>query len=199
MPMQVSGIMDKQKGQQDVPSNHDECIDAFEKLGYSVVWRQVQPLEAQVPCSRPRIHYIGLLQSAMLSGGDPDKPVPKLVKHCWEYMTHESTRRSPIRSLDAYLYGDFKCEKVFQLPSMEKYKDSVDESGIFLPIAHEPRISRKEQEPAWPQLHKEIMSRQDVAQLCSSEFDLWCWLKFMWVRVWVIVRVIALVGLCLSL
>ena len=69
---QVMGSMDRKKDCEDDSSNHDECMKAFGKAGYLMVFRKVDPTDASIPCGRARLHYLGVREDILVASGKAD-------------------------------------------------------------------------------------------------------------------------------
>lgn len=82
--------MDRKKDSEDDSSNHEECMKAFRKAGYLMVFRKVDPTDAAIPCGRARLHYLGLREEIAVASGRADTIQHEflgftVVAHCFHW------------------------------------------------------------------------------------------------------------------
>ena len=101
---QVAGIMDKKKDCPEQSSNHEEILQGFKDNGYTVTFRTVDPTEANIPCTRARLHYLGVRED-LLPAGSAETFRSELA-NVWAGVVAGAAKGLPKPRLDKFLFGD---------------------------------------------------------------------------------------------
>lgn len=166
----VAGVVDKKRDADDVTSNHDEILKAFKECGYHVTYNQVDPGQCNIPCSRGRLHYLGVLRQCV--AGLHGEGALSELSSLWPYLVEEGAKRLPKHRLDAYLYGSCTDSALRAVPSVAM---ALNRKDVQLPIAAdgneagEPPAKRQTlPKHAWPNLHKQMLEQCGVSWMRMS-------------------------------
>ena len=130
-------------------SNHDFCMEAFNDLGYKVVYKQVNPQDVGCPTSRNRVHYVGLLLEAV-----PNAPsLLQVFLKCWKHVDEEVGKQFAGLPLRYFLYGTWRCEAVQNMKSAQEMLNAGSRSN-----------KKQKENPVWRNIHKNLMEEFHALQ-----------------------------------
>eukprot|EP00438_Fugacium_kawagutii_P035758 Skav202571 [mRNA] locus=scaffold104:1450:20248:- [translate_table: standard] len=165
----VSGIMDRSKNDPEEMSNHEAILQSFKDSNYFVVWKPVDPSQANIPCSRARLHYLGVSQKLLPEGSA--KSLGDELSNLWETLTKEAAKKLPKYRLDDFLYGSARDPSLLDVPSL-KYgteiarKDPGPAEEVF--PKEGPQKKRRAASLQWPGLHQEMLGKYNATWLGSG-------------------------------
>ena len=165
---QVAGAQDKKKDSEEL-SNHEEILKGLHNSGYVTVFKAVDPSNANIPCSRARVHYIGVHKQFVGNGGEEN--FVSMVQALWSSVVEDAGKVLPQHRLDAFLYGDSRDPALPDVPSVQRFLAKWD--GPHLPIASDdvPQPPKKRQKCIrWPALHEQMVAESGEPWLCRACF-----------------------------
>ena len=168
--LEVAGAQDKEKGCD--TSNHDCILAAFrDEADYICVHRQVDPVDCNIPLSRPRLFYMGFRAEVVAENakGSSKEAFASAFRALWDKTVAEAARSLPQHRLDAFLYGHATDLSLRDVPSVQRALAQT--TGPHLPIARDD--SDKNDQPKkkqrggaqvqWPKLHLAILEENGAS------------------------------------
>lgn len=155
--------MDRSKADPEEMSNHEAVLQSFTDSNYLVVWKQVDPGMANIPCNRARIHYLGI--NFKLLPEASAKSLHSELSSLWGTLTTEALKNLPKYRLDDFLYGSAHDPSLLDVPSL-KYTtvNAPRESEEELP-KEGPLKKRRAAPLQWPALHQEMLRKYNATWL----------------------------------
>lgn len=142
----------EQNSGEDCNSNHCLVMQAFEEAGYCVRFQKLCPTAIGIPMGRHRIHYQGVLRSAL---PNPDCSMNTL-KATWDAILAGTYTEHP---LSTFLTGPFPPLNLYEVAAREKDRCVLSES--------EGNVDRK-----WKALHKDIFEQHEAGWCFSVHSSL---------------------------
>lgn len=95
---QVCGIVSSRQGEESM-DNNKSVLASFSEVGYEMKWKKVCPTKIGIPMSRNRIHYQGVLRSAVKNASLQMANVDRI----WSSLLQSTY---PTRNLEDFLISD---------------------------------------------------------------------------------------------
>ena len=123
-------------------SNHSLVMQAFEDAGYCIRYQKLCPSTIGIPMGRLRIHYQGVLRSALTN---PESSMNTL-KETWDAILAGTYTEHP---LSTFLTGPFPPLNVYEAAARDKDRCMASE--------RECAVDRK-----WKAMHKDIFEQHEA-------------------------------------
>lgn len=125
-------------------SNHEKCMELFEKAGYEVRYKVVNPLDVWIPQSRPRIHYQGLCRKRYPNMNH--KLAMDALKDTWSRLTLAIRAVDPPMHLEDFLLFPDDVPTEVETPSP----------------SNEPAPGKRQKTFKWETIHAEFRKEHHV-------------------------------------
>lgn len=153
--------MDRSKDDPEAMSNHEAILESFTDSNYLVVWKPVHPGQANIPCNRSRLHYLGMSLKLLLEGSA--KSFQSELSSLWETLTTRAAANLPKYRLDDFLYGSAHDPALLCVPSL---KHATETACRESEEANEgPPKKRQAATLQWPTLRQEMLRKYNATWL----------------------------------